>query len=67
MLNWKDGIIRERLLELRIQQLERLPKYQEIALKKLKATRLHNKERFDKTQCLRSKPIDVGDWVLVFG
>jgi hypothetical protein len=66
MLNWEDDITRERLLELRIQQLERLPEDQEIALEKLKAARLHNKERFDKTHRLRSKSINVGDWVLVF-
>jgi hypothetical protein len=66
VLDWEDSITRERLLELRIQQLERLPEDQEIALEKLKAARLHNKERFDKTHRLRSKPINVGDWVLVF-
>ena len=66
MLNWEDGITRERLLELRIQQLERLFEDQEIVLEKLKHAKLHNKERFDKTHRLRSKPINVGDWVLVF-
>jgi hypothetical protein len=66
VLNWEDDITRERLLELRIQQLERLPEDQEIALERLKAARLHNKERFDKTHRLRSKSINVGDWVLVF-
>ena len=59
-------VLQERLLEFRIQQLERLPEDQEIALEKMKAARLHNKERFDKTHLLRSKPINVGDWVLVF-
>jgi hypothetical protein len=48
-LEWKDGITTERLLALRIQQLERLPEDQKIALEKLKAARLGNKERFDKT------------------
>ena len=66
LLDWEDDITRERLLELRIQQLERLPEDQKIALEKMKATRLANKERFDKTHRLRSKPIEVGDWVLVF-
>ena len=65
-LNWEDGITRERLLELQFQQLERLLEDQEIALEKLKAARLHNKERFDKTHRLRSKPINVEDWVLLF-
>ena len=66
LLDWEDGITRERLMELRIQQLERLPEDHRIALEKLKASRLNNKERFDKTHRLRSKPIEVGDWVLVF-
>jgi len=66
LLDWEDGITRGKLLELRIQQLGRLPEDQQIALEKLKASRLNNKERFDKTHRLRSKPIEVGDWVLVF-
>jgi hypothetical protein len=65
-LEWKDGITTERLLALRIQQLERLPEDQKIALEKLKAARLGNKERFDKTHRLRTKSIQIGDWVLVF-
>jgi hypothetical protein len=65
-LTWEDGISTERLLELRIQQLGRLPEHYEIALEKLKAARLNNKERFDKTHKLRAKKIEEGDWVLVF-
>jgi hypothetical protein len=65
-LSWEDGISRERLLELRIQQLERLPEDIEKALERLKVARLNNKERFDKTHRLRMKKIEEGDWVLVF-
>jgi hypothetical protein len=65
-LEWKDGITTERLLALRIQQLERLLEDQKIALEKLKAARLGNKDRFDKTHRLRTKSIQIGDWVLVF-
>ena len=65
-LSWEDNISRERLLELRIQQLRRLPKDMEVALERLKAARLGNKERFDKTHRLRMKKIEKGDWVLVF-
>jgi hypothetical protein len=65
-LSWEDGISRERLLELRIQQLERLPEDVGIALEKMKAARLSNKERFDKTHRIRRKKIREGDWVLVF-
>jgi hypothetical protein len=54
------------LLELRIQQLERLPEDIEMALERLKVARLNNKERFDKTHRLRMKKIEEGDWVLVF-
>ena len=54
------------LLELRIQQLGRLPEDMEVALERLKAARLGNKERFDKTHRLRMKKIEKGDWVLVF-
>jgi hypothetical protein len=65
-LEWKDSITTERLLALRIQQLERLHEDQKIALEKLKAARLGNKERFDKNHRLRTKSIQIGDWVLVF-
>jgi Integrase zinc binding domain/RNase H-like domain found in reverse transcriptase/Reverse transcriptase (RNA-dependent DNA polymerase) len=65
-LDWKDGVTTERLLELRIQQLERLPEDQKTALERMKAARLSNKERFDRTHRLRIKQIQVGDWVLVF-
>ena len=65
-LSWEDNISRERLLELRIQQLGRLPEDMEVALERLKAARLGNKERFDKTHRLRMKKIEKDDWVLVF-
>lgn len=65
-LDWEDGVTTERLLELRIKQLERLPEDQKIALERMKAARLSNKERFDRTHRLRIKQIQVGDWVLVF-
>jgi hypothetical protein len=56
-LEWTDGITIERLLALRIQQLERLPEDQKIALEKLKAARLGNKDKFDKTHRLQTKSI----------
>jgi hypothetical protein len=65
-LSWEDGITREKLLELRIRQLGKLPEDQQMALEKLKAARLSNKERFDRTHRLRTKNIEEGDWVLVF-
>ena len=33
---------------------------------KLKEARLSNKDKFDKTHRLRTKGIQIGDWVLVF-
>ena len=60
-LSWEDNISRERLLELRIQQLGRLPVDMEVALERLKAARLGNKERFDKTHRLRMKKIEKSD------
>ncbi len=65
-LSWEDGVPRERLLQLRIQQLQRLPEDIEEALEKLKAALLSNKERFDRVHRLRVKQIEEGDWVLVF-
>ncbi|KAL2631086.1 hypothetical protein R1flu_015772 [Riccia fluitans] len=63
---WEDGISREELLAFRIQQLERRPEDIEVALERLQAARVRNKERFDKTHRLRPKPIHEGDWVLVY-
>ncbi|KAL2630446.1 hypothetical protein R1flu_015132 [Riccia fluitans] len=63
---WEDGISREELLEFQIRQLERRPEDVEIALERLQATRIRNKERFDKTHRLWLKPIHEGDWVLVY-
>jgi hypothetical protein len=43
-----------------------LPENQKIALEKLKTARLSNKDRFDKIHRLRTKSIQIGNWVLVF-
>ncbi|KAL3681576.1 hypothetical protein R1sor_024532 [Riccia sorocarpa] len=63
---WEDNLDRESLLTLRIRQLERREADLAGAQEKLKAARLKNKTRFDKTHRLRPKPIGVGDWVLVY-
>ena len=65
-LSWEDDIDRETLLKLRIQQLGKLPEDLQIAAERLKAARLGNKDRFDRTHRLRPKPIQVGDWVLIY-
>ncbi|KAL3702497.1 hypothetical protein R1sor_020519 [Riccia sorocarpa] len=65
-LPWEDGLDREALLAVRIRQLERREEDIQEALKRLEATRLENKERFDKTHRLRPRPIQPGDWVLVY-
>ena len=54
------------MLKLRIQQLGRLLEDMEVALERLKAARLGNKEQFDKTHRLKMKKIEKDDWVLVF-
>ncbi|KAL3681577.1 hypothetical protein R1sor_024533 [Riccia sorocarpa] len=63
---WKDNLDRDSLLALRIIQLERREEDLLDAQEKLKAARLKNKARFDKTHRLRPKPIQAGDWVLVY-
>jgi len=63
---WKNEINREKLLELRIQQVKRLSEDLRMALEKFKIARLSNKEQFDKTHRLRVKTIEEGDRVLVF-
>lgn len=66
VLPWKDDISKEDLLALRIRQLERRPEDIEIAKARLKDARLKNKERFDRKHRLRPKPIEEGDWVLMY-
>ncbi|KAL3689190.1 hypothetical protein R1sor_015499 [Riccia sorocarpa] len=65
-MNPEDGLDRESLLTLRMRQLERREEDLADAQQKLKEARLKNKERFDKTHRLRPKPIEIGDWVLVY-
>jgi hypothetical protein len=57
---------REELLAARIRQFEQRPEDVERATEKLRAARLGNKERFDRTHRLRPKKIEEGDWVLVY-
>ncbi|KAL3702292.1 hypothetical protein R1sor_020314 [Riccia sorocarpa] len=65
-LPWEDGVDHETLLVWRIRQLERREEDLADAHEKLKQARLKNKFRFDKTHRLRPKPIQPGDWVLVY-
>ncbi|KAL3685370.1 hypothetical protein R1sor_003392 [Riccia sorocarpa] len=57
---------RESLLALRIRQLEKREEDLADAQQKLKEARLKNKGRFDRTHRLRPRPIQAGDWVLVY-
>ena len=66
VLPWEEGLNREDLLALRIRKLERRPEDVELAKAHLKDARLKNKERFDKRHRLRPKPIEEGDWVLMY-
>ena len=65
-VEWRDEMSWEELLVVRIQQLERRPEDVERAAEKLRAVRVKNKERFDRTHRLQPKRIDEGDWVLVY-
>ncbi|KAL3694555.1 hypothetical protein R1sor_008206 [Riccia sorocarpa] len=65
-LPWEDGLDRESLLALRVRHLERREEDLADAQRKLKEARLKNKVYFDKTHRLRPKPIQPGDWVLVY-
>ncbi|KAL3694613.1 hypothetical protein R1sor_008264 [Riccia sorocarpa] len=65
-LPWEDGVDHETLLAWMIRQLERREEDLADAQEKLKQARLKNKFRFDKTHRLRPKPIQPGDWVLVY-
>ena len=62
----RDEMSREDLLAARIRQLDRRPEDVERAAEKLRAARVKNKERFDRTPRLRPKKIEEGDWVLVY-
>jgi hypothetical protein len=66
VLPWEDGLSREKLLALRIQQLERRPGDIETTIERLKEAREKNKDRFDRKHRLHSQPIQYGDWVLVY-
>ncbi|KAL3700954.1 hypothetical protein R1sor_018976 [Riccia sorocarpa] len=66
VLPWMDNLTREELLELRIRQLEQREEDVRLALEKLKIARLKNKDTFDKKHRLRPRPIEEGDWVLVY-
>ncbi|KAL3680996.1 hypothetical protein R1sor_023952 [Riccia sorocarpa] len=66
VLPWVDNLTREELLELRIRQLEQRDEDVKLALERLKTTRLNNKDTFDRKHRLRPRPIEEGDWVLVY-
>ena len=66
VLPWENGISREDVLVLHILQLKRRPDDIEIAKAHLKDARIKNEERFDKRYRLCPKPIEEGDWVLVY-
>jgi hypothetical protein len=49
-----------------LRQLQRRPEDVEQAAERLRAARVRNKDRFDRTHRLRPKKIEEGDWVLVY-
>jgi hypothetical protein len=64
-IEWSDQISTEELIERRIEHFNLNPERVKIAREKVKAARLKNKARFDKTHRLRPVPIKEGDWVLI--
>lgn len=66
VLPWENDMNRDDLLVLQIRHLERRPKDIEIAVLRLKESKLKNKERFDKKHRLCSHPIEKQHWVLVY-
>jgi hypothetical protein len=65
-LEWRNKMSWEELLAAQIRQLERRPEDVEYAVERLHTARVRNKERFDRTNHLRPKKIEEGDWVLVY-
>jgi hypothetical protein len=57
---------REELLAAQIRQLQRRPEDVARATERLRAARVRNEERFDRTHRLQPKKIEDGDWVLVY-
>ena len=65
-LPWYEGMTREELLALRIRQLEVRDEDVATAIDRLQKARFANKKLFDKKHRLRPRPIQDGDWVLVY-
>ncbi|KAL3700490.1 hypothetical protein R1sor_018512 [Riccia sorocarpa] len=66
VLPWMDNLTREELLDLRIRQLEQRNEDVKQVLERLKTARLKNKNTFDRKHRLRPRPIEEGDWALVY-
>jgi hypothetical protein len=60
-IKWSDQIFTEELIEQRIKHFDLTPRKIKVAREKVKATRLKNKARFDKTHRLQPIPIKEGD------
>ncbi|KAH7422025.1 hypothetical protein KP509_13G086900 [Ceratopteris richardii] len=65
-LPWSENMSTDDFLSLRINQLEQGKLRLDDAVEKLRESRMKNKHYFDKTHRLRPKPIEVGDWVLIY-
>jgi hypothetical protein len=65
-VDWKVEMSQEEMLAARIRQLQRRLEDVERTVERLRAARVRNKERFDRTHRLRPKKIEEGDWVLIY-
>ncbi|KAH7427244.1 hypothetical protein KP509_10G035500 [Ceratopteris richardii] len=65
-LPWSKNMSTDDFLSLRIKQLEQGKLRLDDAVEKLRESRMKNKHYFEKTHRLYPKPIEVGDWVLIY-
>ncbi|CAM6082342.1 unnamed protein product [Calypogeia fissa] len=65
-ISWKDGVTREELLIRQIEHFSLTRAKVDEAIVRMREARLKNKHRFDKSHRIRPRPIEVGDWVLLY-
>jgi hypothetical protein len=65
-MDWSDQMSTKEFIESRIKHFDLNLGKIKVAREKVKAARLKNKARFDKTHRLRPIPIKEQDWVLIF-
>jgi hypothetical protein len=64
-VGWRDQVLREELLQRRIELFSQTSEKASLALERLRVARMRNKVEFEKKLMLRPKALEEGDWVLV--